>query len=372
MTPCVTGSSFSNSSASGLWRRAIPRPGFWNRSRVSSTRAKAPEASARREAAEEAGLALGDLHFVARYYPSPGGVSQVLFSYVGIADLPDEAAGLGGHAEEDEDILGHVIGFDQAMELMEKGDLVNAPAIVSLQWLAVHRDRLRKGRPRVLSLPGRTPIPWSPDPLRERPRQCRFMPDLAAAVGNTPLIRLRKVLRMRPGAKSSARPSSSTPGQSVKDRAALFIIRDAVAGARCAPVARSLRDGGQHRNRIGAGRRVDGVPYRHRDPRNAEPGEEGHDPPRGRGTRRGACGALFEPEQLREVFRPSGRAAGAVEPNGAIWANQFDNTANRQAHVETTGPEIWEQTEGGVHGFTCAVGSGGTLAAWPRCCSPGA
>jgi ADP-ribose pyrophosphatase len=64
-------------------------------------------------------------------------------SYVGIADLPDEAAGLGGHAEEDEDILGHVIGFDQAMELMEKGDLVNAPAIVSLQWLAVHRERLR-------------------------------------------------------------------------------------------------------------------------------------------------------------------------------------------------------------------------------------
>jgi ADP-ribose pyrophosphatase len=105
---------------------------------------ESPEASARREAAEEAGLALGDLHFVARYYPSPGGVSQVLFSYVGIADLPDEAAGLGGHAEEDEDILGHVIGFDQAMELMEKGDLVNAPAIVSLQWLAVHRDRLRK------------------------------------------------------------------------------------------------------------------------------------------------------------------------------------------------------------------------------------
>jgi ADP-ribose pyrophosphatase len=68
-------------------------------------------------------------------------------SYVGIADLPDEAAGLGGHAEEDEDILGHVIGFDQAMELMEKGDLVNAPTIITLQWLAVHRDRLRTAPP---------------------------------------------------------------------------------------------------------------------------------------------------------------------------------------------------------------------------------
>lgn len=102
-----------------------------------------PEASARREAAEEAGLVIGDLHFVARYYPSPGGVAQVLFSYVGIADLPDEAAGLGGHADEDEDILGHVLSFDAAMDLMARGDLVNAPAIISLQWLAMRRPRLR-------------------------------------------------------------------------------------------------------------------------------------------------------------------------------------------------------------------------------------
>jgi ADP-ribose pyrophosphatase len=104
---------------------------------------ESPETSARREAAEEAGLAIGDLHFVSRYYPSPGGVSQVLFSYVGITELPDEAAGLGGHADEDEDILGHVIGFDRGMALMEAGDLVNAPAIISLQWLAAHREGLR-------------------------------------------------------------------------------------------------------------------------------------------------------------------------------------------------------------------------------------
>ncbi|NBR53460.1 MAG: cysteine synthase A [Rhodobacteraceae bacterium] len=63
--------------------------------------------------------------------------------------------------------------------------------------------------------------------------------------------------------------------------------------------------------------------------------------------------------------RYSGRLAAALaksEPNGAIWANQFDNVANRQAHIETTGPEIWEQTGGKVDGFICAVGSGGTLA----------
>ncbi|MFM8375278.1 MAG: pyridoxal-phosphate dependent enzyme, partial [Phenylobacterium sp.] len=63
--------------------------------------------------------------------------------------------------------------------------------------------------------------------------------------------------------------------------------------------------------------------------------------------------------------RYSGRLAEELnrsEPNGAIWANQFDNVANRQAHVETTGPEIWEQTDGRIDGFICAVGSGGTLA----------
>jgi ADP-ribose pyrophosphatase len=106
-----------------------------------------PQETARREAAEEAGLARGDLQFVARYYPSPGGISQVLYSYVGLADLPDEAARLGGHVDEGEDILGHVIGFDAAMALMEAGDLVNAPTIISLQWLSAHRDRLRTGKP---------------------------------------------------------------------------------------------------------------------------------------------------------------------------------------------------------------------------------
>jgi ADP-ribose pyrophosphatase len=103
-----------------------------------------PEDTARREAAEEAGLAVGDLHFVSRYYPSPGGVSQVLYSYLGIADLPDEAARLGGHAEEDEDILGHVIPFATAMDMLASGDLVNAPTIITLQWLAVNRERLRR------------------------------------------------------------------------------------------------------------------------------------------------------------------------------------------------------------------------------------
>lgn len=102
-----------------------------------------PEAAGRREAAEEAGIAVGDLHFIARYYPSPGGVAQILYSYVGIADLPDGVATIGGHMDEQEDILSHVLGFDAAFALIGSGDLVNAPAIISMQWLAAHRDRLR-------------------------------------------------------------------------------------------------------------------------------------------------------------------------------------------------------------------------------------
>ncbi len=101
------------------------------------------EASVRREAREEANLDLGALHFVARYYPSPGGVAQVLFSYLGIADLPDSAAGLGGHADEGEDIRSHLVPYDQACRMLADGDMADAPLILTMQYLMMHRDRLR-------------------------------------------------------------------------------------------------------------------------------------------------------------------------------------------------------------------------------------
>jgi nudix-type nucleoside diphosphatase (YffH/AdpP family) len=103
------------------------------------------EAAARREAAEEAGLALGALLPVAGYYPSPGAKSEWLASYVALCDLPDGAAATGGVAEEAEDIRGHVIAFAEAMALVASGEIANAPLILSLLWLERERPRLRAG-----------------------------------------------------------------------------------------------------------------------------------------------------------------------------------------------------------------------------------
>jgi len=102
-----------------------------------------PESSARRETREEAGLELGALHFVSRYYPSPGGIAQVFFSYVAEAELPDDVTGVGGSLHENEDILSHLVPFDQAVEMMQGGDFANAPLLVSFQWLMMNRARLR-------------------------------------------------------------------------------------------------------------------------------------------------------------------------------------------------------------------------------------
>jgi nudix-type nucleoside diphosphatase (YffH/AdpP family) len=102
-----------------------------------------PEMAARREAVEEAGLILGDLHFVARYYPSVGAKSEYLHSFVAVTDLPDGTAGLHGVQAEAEDIRGHLVGFDRLMALVEAGEIDNAPVILTAWWLAAHRERLR-------------------------------------------------------------------------------------------------------------------------------------------------------------------------------------------------------------------------------------
>jgi nudix-type nucleoside diphosphatase (YffH/AdpP family) len=102
-----------------------------------------PEEAARREAIEEAGLALGPLHPVAGYYPSPAGKSEFIYSYVALTDLPDGIAGVHGVAGEAEDIRGHLMSFDRMMALVDSGEIANAPMILTAFWLARHRERLR-------------------------------------------------------------------------------------------------------------------------------------------------------------------------------------------------------------------------------------
>lgn len=104
-----------------------------------------PVSTVLREAEEEAGLTVTEeaLRFVARYYPSPGGLAQVVHSYVGLCDLPDDAVGLHGLEDEAEDILAHLIQLDDLMAMIETGEAANAPLILSAQWLALNRTRLR-------------------------------------------------------------------------------------------------------------------------------------------------------------------------------------------------------------------------------------
>ena len=105
--------------------------------------AESPEEAARRETREEARLGLAELLPVAGYYPSPAAVTEYIFSFVALADLPDSAAGLGGEASETEDIRSHVIAFDRLMALIETGEVANAPLILTALWLSRHRESLR-------------------------------------------------------------------------------------------------------------------------------------------------------------------------------------------------------------------------------------
>ena len=102
-----------------------------------------PEETARREAMEEAGIPVRDLHLVGRYYPTPGAKSEFLHSYIGIADLPDGAAGIGGMLTEDEDIRGHILPFGTFLDVAKGPEGGVGPLLLSALWLELHRPRLR-------------------------------------------------------------------------------------------------------------------------------------------------------------------------------------------------------------------------------------
>ncbi|MDF3605302.1 NUDIX domain-containing protein [Paracoccus sp. DMF-8] len=104
---------------------------------------EAPEAAARREAVEEAGIAIGQVFSAPAHYPSPGAVAEFLYLYIGIADLPDGAAGIAGLASEDEDIRSHLVSRSALMDMVDSGRIRNGPLLVLALWLDRHADRLR-------------------------------------------------------------------------------------------------------------------------------------------------------------------------------------------------------------------------------------
>jgi len=189
-----------------------------------------------------------------------------------------------------------------------------------------------------------------------------FSDGIVAAIGNTPLIKLQG-----PSAATQCtilgKAEFMNPGQSVKDRAALFIIEDALKKGELRPGG-VIVEGTAGNTGIGLALVGNAMGFRSVIVIPDTQSQEKKDMLQ-------LCGAeLVEVPAVpysdpNNYVKVSGRLAAQLdrtEPNGAIWANQFDNVANRDGHTRTTGPEIWRQTDGKVDGFICAVGTGGTLA----------
>ncbi len=190
----------------------------------------------------------------------------------------------------------------------------------------------------------------------------RICGDLAESIGNTPLMTLKRASEMT-GCTILGKCEFMNPGQSVKDRAALYIIRDAVARGALKPGG-TIVEGTAGNTGIGLALVGASMGFKTVIVIPETQSQEKKDMLRLAGAELVQVPAAPYKDPNNYV-RYSGRLAEALartEANGAIWANQFDNVANRQAHIETTGPEIWNQTDGRVDGFICAVGSGGTLA----------
>ncbi|SFD00901.1 cysteine synthase A [Bosea sp. CRIB-10] len=182
------------------------------------------------------------------------------------------------------------------------------------------------------------------------------------AIGNTPMIKLKRASQ-ETGCEILGKAEFMNPGQSVKDRAALAIIRDAEKSGALRPGG-VIVEGTAGNTGIGLALVGNALGYRSVIVIPETQSQEKKD------MLRLAGATLVEVPAVGYVnpnnyVKVSGRLAeelARTEPNGAIWANQFDNVANRQGHIETTGPEIWQQTQGKVDGFVSAVGTGGTLA----------
>jgi cysteine synthase A len=202
-------------------------------------------------------------------------------------------------------------------------------------------------------------------PVHKQPLSGNTMPAIKSvldAIGDTPLIRLRAASEAT-GCTILGKAEFLNPGQSVKDRAALEIIRDAERKGLLRPGG-TIVEGTAGNTGIGLAMVARALGYKTVIVIPETQSQEKKDALRLLGAELVEVPAA--PYRNPDNYvRLSGRLAeqiAASDPNGAIWANQFDNVANRQAHVKTTAPEIWRDTDGSVDGFICAVGSGGTLA----------
>jgi cysteine synthase len=187
-------------------------------------------------------------------------------------------------------------------------------------------------------------------------------PDVVAAIGRTPLIRLNRVSDLT-GCEILGKAEFMNPGQSVKDRAALFIIEDAIRHGTLKPGG-TIVEGTAGNTGIGLAVVGNALGFKTVIVIPETQSQEKKDALRLLGAQLIEVPAVPY-KNPNNYVKVSGRIAeqlAKTEPAGAIWANQFDNVANRQAHIEGTGPEIWHQTNGRIDGFTCAVGTGGTLA----------
>jgi cysteine synthase len=186
--------------------------------------------------------------------------------------------------------------------------------------------------------------------------------DVIGSIGNTPLIKLRRASELT-GCTILGKAEFMNPGQSVKDRAALAIIRDAERRKLLQPGG-VIVEGTAGNTGIGLALVGNALGYRTVIIIPDTQSQEKKD------MLRLAGAELIEVPAVpyanpNNYVKVSGRVAeklARTEKHGAIWANQFDNVANRQGHIDTTGPEIYRQTEGTVDGFICAIGTGGTLA----------
>jgi cysteine synthase A len=182
-----------------------------------------------------------------------------------------------------------------------------------------------------------------------------------AAIGNTPLIRLKRASD-ETGCEILGKAEFMNPGQSVKDRAGLFIIEDAIAKGQLRPGG-TIVEGTAGNTGIGLAVVGNVLGFRTVIVIPDTQSQEKKDTLRLLGAQLVEVPAVpyRDPNNYVKYSARLAEALAETEPNGAIWANQFDNVANRDGHIHTTAEEIWTQTEGKLHGFVSAVGTGGTL-----------